>query len=108
MRVQIFIPNLARVDPSESFSRKIARTCVPLMVARTGHTWDAAAMQNLIPPIVQTMVVVHNIARIQDYDEYDALRENRRAAEKPYSPYSKDFRRQITGAQRPFVTGPGN
>jgi hypothetical protein len=52
------------------------------MVARIGHNWDAASMQNLIAPIVQTMGVVHNIAGIQDYDKYDALRENRRAAEK--------------------------
>ncbi len=53
------------------------------MVARIGHNWDAAANQSLIAPIVQTMVVVHNIAGIQDYDEYDALWDNRRAAEKP-------------------------
>ncbi len=52
------------------------------MVARIGHNWDAAATQNLVAPIVQTMVVVHNIAGTQDYDEYDALRENRRAAER--------------------------
>jgi hypothetical protein len=32
--------------------------------------------------MVQTMVVVHNIAGIQDYDEHAALRDNRRAAEK--------------------------
>jgi hypothetical protein len=51
------------------------------------------------------MVAVHNIAGIESYDEYDELRENRRAAEKNHS---KDFRRQLTGAQRPFVTGWGN
>ncbi len=28
------------------------------------------------------MVVMHNIAGIDSYEEYDALRENRRAAEK--------------------------
>ncbi len=39
-------------------------------------------MQPLIAPIVQTMVVVHNIAGIESYDEYDELTENRRAAEK--------------------------
>jgi hypothetical protein len=52
------------------------------MAARIEHYWDAAAMQPLIAPIVQTMVVVHNIAGIKSYDEYDELRENRRAAEK--------------------------
>ncbi len=52
------------------------------MVARIGHNWDATAMQNLVAPIDQTMVVVHNIAGIQDYDEYVLLRENRRAAER--------------------------
>jgi hypothetical protein len=52
------------------------------MVARIGHTWDAAANQSLIAPIVQTMVVAHNIASIQDYGEYDALRETRCAAGK--------------------------
>jgi hypothetical protein len=76
-------PNLhSKLGASGSFSRKITRTCVLLMVARIGHNWGTAAMQNLIAPIVQTMVVVHNIAGIQDDDEHDALRENRRAAEK--------------------------
>ncbi len=41
------------------------------MVARIRHNWDAAAMQPLIVPIVQTMVVVHNIAGIESYEEYD-------------------------------------
>jgi hypothetical protein len=67
---------------SQSFSRKISRTCVPLMVARIGHNWDAAGAANLVAPIVQTMVVVHNIAGIQDFEEYDALRENRKVAER--------------------------
>jgi hypothetical protein len=31
---------------------------------------------------VQTMVVVHNIAGVESYDEYDELRKNRRAAGK--------------------------
>ncbi len=53
------------------------------MVARIGHYWDAAAMKPLIALIAQTMVVVQNIAGIQSYDEYDELREKRRAAEKP-------------------------
>jgi hypothetical protein len=76
-------PNLhTKLGTSGSFSRKITRTCVPLMVARIGHNWDAAAVQNLVAPVVQTMVVVHNIAGIQDYEEYDALRENRHAAER--------------------------
>ncbi len=59
------------VGTSKSFSRKITRSCVPLMVARIGHNWDAAAMQPLIAPMVQTMVVVHNTAGIESYDEYD-------------------------------------
>jgi hypothetical protein len=60
-------PNLhSKLGASGSFSRKITRTCVPLMVARIGHNWDAAANHSLIAPIVQTMVVVHNIAGIQD------------------------------------------
>ncbi len=45
------------------------------MVARIGHNWDAAGAANLLGPIVQTMVVVHNIAGIESYEEYDALRE---------------------------------
>ncbi len=56
---------------SGSYSRKITRTCVPLMVARIGHNWDAAGAANLVGPIVQTMVVVHNIAGIESYEEYD-------------------------------------
>jgi hypothetical protein len=75
------------------------------MDARIGHNWDAAAMQPLVVPIVQTVIVVHNIASIEIYDEYDALLENRRAAEKCLL---QGFRKQITGARRPFVTGRGN
>ena len=52
------------------------------MFARIGLNWNAAGAANPVAPIVQTMVVAHNIAGIQDYDEYDALRENRRAAKK--------------------------
>ena len=47
------------------------------MVARIGHNWDSAGEASRVAPIVQTMVVVHNIAGIQDYEEYDALRGNR-------------------------------
>jgi hypothetical protein len=76
-------PNLhSKLGASGSFSQKLTRTCVQLMVARIGHNWDATAMQNPIALIVQTMVVEHNFAGIQDYDKYDALLENRRAAEK--------------------------
>ena len=60
-----------------SCARKITSTCVPLMVARIGHNWDAAGEANRVAPILETMVVVHNIAGIQDYEEYDALRGNR-------------------------------
>ena len=52
------------------------------MVARIGLNWNAAGAANLVAPIVQTMVVAHKIAGIEDYEEYDELRENRRAAEK--------------------------
>ena len=52
------------------------------MVARIGHNWDSAGEASRVAPIVQTMVVVHNIADIKDYDEYDALRENRPVSER--------------------------
>jgi hypothetical protein len=52
------------------------------MVARIGHNWDSAGEASRVSPIVQTMVVVHKIADIQDYDEYDALRENRPVSER--------------------------
>ena len=52
------------------------------MVARIGHNWDSAGEASRVAPIVQTMVVAHNIAGIEDYDEYDALRNNRPAVEK--------------------------
>jgi hypothetical protein len=52
------------------------------MVARIGHNWDAAGEANWVVPIIETMVVVHNIAGIQDYEEYDALRGNRPVSEK--------------------------
>jgi hypothetical protein len=75
-------PNLHSKLKGGSFSRKITRTCVPLMVARIGHNWDSAGEASRVAPIVQTMVVVHNIADIKDYDEYDALRENRPVSER--------------------------
>jgi hypothetical protein len=46
---------------------------------------------------------VHNIAGIQDYEEYDALRGNRPVSEKVLI---QAF--QETMAQRHFVTGRGN
>jgi hypothetical protein len=58
-------PNLHSKLKGGSYSRKITRTCVPLMVARIGHNWYAAGAVNLVGPIVQTMVVVHNIAGIE-------------------------------------------
>jgi hypothetical protein len=75
-------PNLHSKLNAQTFSRKITRACVPLMVARIGHNWDAAGVASLVTPIVQTMVVAHNIASIQDYEEYDALRDNRSAVER--------------------------
>jgi hypothetical protein len=104
MRVLIFVPNLKL--NAQTFSRKITRACVPLMVVRIGHNWDAAGAASLVVPMVQTMVVAHNIASIQDYEEYDALRNNRPAAERVL--LQGFFRRQITVAQRPFVTRRGN
>jgi hypothetical protein len=67
---------------TQSFSRKITRTCVPLMVAHIWHDWDTAAMQSLVASIIQTMIMVHNIAGIDSYDEYDELRENCRVSAK--------------------------
>jgi hypothetical protein len=75
-------PNLHSKLKGGSEKRKITCTCVPLMVARIGHNWDSASEASRVAPIVQTMVVVHNIADIKDYDEYDALRENRPVSEK--------------------------
>jgi hypothetical protein len=74
MRIQIWRQSI--------FLSKITCTCVLLMVARIGHNWDAAAVQPLIAPIVQTMAVVHNTAGIESCDEYDELRESLRAAAK--------------------------
>ena len=75
-------PNLHSKLAAQSNTRKITRACVPFLVARIGHGWDAAAMQPLVAPIVQTMVVVNEIAGITSYDEYDELRENRPGAER--------------------------
>jgi hypothetical protein len=52
------------------------------MVARIWHDWDTAAMQSLVAPIVQIMIMVHNIVGIDSYDEYDELLENHRASAK--------------------------
>ena len=74
-------PNLHSKLQGQRNSRKITRTCVPVMVARIGYHWDAASKKHLVLPIIQHMVVLNNIGGIESHDEYEVLRENRPHAE---------------------------
>ena len=51
------------------------------MVARLGLHWDAASQRVNVYPIVQSMVVLHEIGGIQSHDEFEELRRARPAAE---------------------------
>ncbi len=67
-------PNLpSKLGASQLFSRKITRSCVPLMITRLGLHWDASSMQSLVYCMVPTMVVENNIAGIESHDEYEEL-----------------------------------
>ena len=80
-RVNDSSENLHTRLSEQTFSCKITRTCVPLMVARLSLHWDAASQRVNVYPIVQSMVVLHEIGGIQSHDEFEELRRARPAAE---------------------------
>ena len=58
----------------QTHTRRMTRTCVPWMVARLGLHWTAASLRSQVTPIVQSMVVQHNIGGIESHDQYEKLR----------------------------------
>jgi hypothetical protein len=65
--------NLKSKLSGQTHSRKMTRTCVPWMVARLGLHWTAASLRSQVTPIVQSMVVQHNIGGIESHDQYEEL-----------------------------------
>jgi hypothetical protein len=65
----------------QTWSRKITRACVPLMVARLGAHWTSASCRELVYPIVQTMVVLEQLGGIAGHEEYEELRSANKACE---------------------------
>ena len=59
---------------NRSISRVILKHSVPLMVSRLGPRFPAASLRGLLFPIVQTVVVEHQIAKISSHEEYAELR----------------------------------
>ena len=74
MRANDARDNLKSKLSGQTHSRKMTRTCVPWMVARLGLHWTAASLRSQVTPIVQSMVVQHNIGGIESHDQYEELR----------------------------------
>ena len=73
MRANDARDNLKSKLSGQTHSRKMTRTCVPWMVARLGLHWTAASLRSQVTPIVQSMVVQHNIGGIESHDQYEEL-----------------------------------
>ncbi len=58
----------------QTVTRVLLMKAVPVMVARLGPRCPSASSRSMLTPIVQTVVVQHNIAGIASRDEYIALR----------------------------------
>ena len=63
-----------RLAKNQSISRVILKHSVPLMVSRLGPRFPAASLRGLLFPIVQTVVVEHQIAKISSHEDYAELR----------------------------------
>ena len=63
-----------RLAKNQSISRVILKHLVPLMVSRLGLRFPAASLRGLLFPIVQTVVVEHQIAKISSHEDYAELR----------------------------------
>ena len=58
-----------RLAKNQSISRVILKHSVPLMVSRLGPRFPAASLRGLLFPIVQTVVVEHEIAKISSHED---------------------------------------
>jgi hypothetical protein len=63
---------LARLG-KQTVTRVLLKKAVPVMVARLGPRCPSASSRSMLTPIVQTVVVQHNIAGIASREEYIAL-----------------------------------
>ena len=63
-----------RLAKNQSISRVILKHSVPLMVSRLGPRFPSASLRGLLFPIVQTVVVEHQIAKISSHEDYAELR----------------------------------
>ncbi len=63
---------LARLG-KQTVTRVLLKKAVPVMVARLGPRCPSASSRSMLTPIVQTVVVEHNIAGITRREEYIAL-----------------------------------
>ena len=64
---------LARLG-KQTLTRELLKKAVPVMVARLGPRCPSASSRSMLTPIVQTVVVQHNIAGIATREDYIALR----------------------------------
>jgi hypothetical protein len=64
---------LARLG-KQTLTRVLLKKAVPVMVARLGPRCPSASSRSMLTPIVQTVVVQHNIAGIATREAYIALR----------------------------------
>jgi hypothetical protein len=65
-----------RLGKNQTISRMILKEAVPWTVCRLGPRFPSASLRAMMYPIVQTVVVEHNIAGIASHEEYDRLRRN--------------------------------
>lgn len=105
MRANDARDNLKSKLSGQTHSRKMTRTCVPWMVARLGLHWTAASLRSQVTPIVQSMVVQHNIGGIESHDQYEELCKVNPRMEFVLK-FSNNIRRPTTRTPRLFVTGP--
>ena len=57
----------------QTFTRELLKKAVPVMVARLGSRFPSASSRPLLTPIIQTVVVEHNIAGIKSREEHIEL-----------------------------------
>ena len=65
----------------QTYTRKLSRHCVSLLISRLGLHWAASSCQELMYPIVQTMVVQERIGDIATHEEYEECRAASKTAE---------------------------
>ncbi len=73
--------NILALLSKQTVTRVLLKKAVPVMVARLGPRCPSASSRSVLTPIVQTVVVEHNIAGIASREEYIALRDASSEAE---------------------------